>query len=300
MPFTMYVDESNTQLNLASINFSSENSSLMYPQKFITVSGIVIDDNNEQVINDEMNKYKKSTFRNSDIVLHSTDIGAFKDLTDTSKIDAILKKYPEYSVFRDENTHKSYNREIKRIFNTLGPENLKIISSTTNYYKFKKIYNAKGTNSSNLVYKKCFEDIVSNFAWFLKKNNDTGKIIFENSSQKSMYIRSLAAMMICGKNFCESEDFSKIENLLFLEKNKNNSCLQLVDFVPNVIGNRNSIQYKRILSERIKNKKDAEQIQKNADQENKKFSEYNYIKSFYYDGGVKKSNIFGNLLWTGF
>jgi len=79
--------------------------------------------------------------------------------------------------------------------------------------------------------------IIENFTHFLHSKNAKGKIIYESrdAMDKHMLMRHYQIASI-GTIYTKAEAVQRlIEPIRFISKQKNNSCLQLADFIPSVI-----------------------------------------------------------------
>lgn len=193
------------------------------------IAGIAIKNSDIVTMNAMLNKLKADLWpelspKNSEsIILHVADI---------AKSNVGFNK--EYKIFRaKENKVLLYNR-LNEIFEK---NDMTVFGSMINLQSLSQKYKKKFDNY--LADEMCMEDILNNYACFLKHHNATGKIVFESrSSGKSdksdrVFRKQFYKIVTHGTKMYKAIELQEvIDGIEFIKKRENNAGLQLADFVP--------------------------------------------------------------------
>lgn len=289
--YVLYIDESYTSLIKDPVDG--------FPLKFLTMSGIILNDNSYDFIDQELNSYKLSVFGQTDVILHTAEVNAFSPASVSNSgnqffRDDIMLARPQYYAYTNPKKFFEYHEKFKDI---LSKDILKgsLLSSTINIKKYKNVYLVDDNKVHNVV----FSNIVQMFAQFLyfkyKETGSpvTGKIIYEDCSHISNFYETYTKLLAVGNITLEPSTFQQIKGLSFVDKENNSNGLQLIDYVPSHIGNKHMLDY------RMKN--DSNFSQKQYDREIKSLYIMKSIKSLYYSGDMvnrdPRPDIFGSKFW---
>lgn len=257
--------------------------------KFLTMSGLVLDPEQQSFIDNEICNYKQSIFGRTDVILHSTEINAYRKgaKLNLSAINDIEKIRPEYSAFSDTKTFIGFHTKMEEILSssTLSEQ---LLVSTVNIKKIKDIYYV----DDNVVHNICFSHLVEMFAYFIKTYNKrnhscaTGKIVFEDNSHSEDYYKTFINLLAVGNILLPAETYGKIKSIDFIDKENNNNCLQLVDYIPHFIVRKNMLDYR------------LQRDHNFSDEDYKKEIKTLYLlktfKRLYFSGLSRRPDIFGN------
>ena len=289
--YVLYVDESYTRLPKDPIGG--------FPLKFLTMSGIILNNAANSFVEQELNSYKLSLFGRTDVILHTAEVNAFSPASlskpgNQSFRDQIILARPQYYEYNDPKNFLGYHEKIQDIFlNDILKGTL--LSSTININKYKDVYIVDDNRVHNVV----FSNIIQMFAQFLyfkgKEHSSpvTGKIIYEDCSHISNFYETYTKLLAVGNITLEPSTFQQIKGLSFVDKEDNSNSLQLIDYVPSHIGNKHMLDY------RLKNDSNFSQAQ--YDKEYKSLYIMKAIKSVYYSGAMTnrdlRPDIFGSNFW---
>ena len=149
--YRMYIDESGSA---ELCNFKDMN-------KYLTLTGIIISENNKIELHNRLNILKKEIF-NYDI-----DV----DKWSLHKSDAIGKKH-FYRVLQDEKINTKFENMLIEIF---SDTDMKIISVTLDKEAAKRKYKEKTKHPYHYV----FEVLMKRYLFFLEENNANGDVLIE-------------------------------------------------------------------------------------------------------------------------
>lgn len=223
MSYTLYLDESYTHEKKGK-------------NPAFAIGGFIINDKDIDYIEDKINDIKKYVWKDlespCDVILHEMNL---KESID--KRTNINKLKSEYKRFRDN--PKKANEIYKEMSMIVKQSDISTIGCVVIEDTFRVAFPKEIQNEISLV---CMQIIIENYVHFLFNNKSTGKIIYESRDgmDKTMLMRFYQICSI-GTMYVQPQVIQqKINQFTFKSKKENDCCLQLADFIPNLIARKKS------------------------------------------------------------
>ena len=221
--YTLYLDESYTYDN------NGDNPTF-------AVGGFIVKKSNIQRINKEIDALKQDIWNDvpmpTDIILHELDM---KEALNKRVPKEKLKPY--YDRFRtDKHLSSIVYKQISKIIKT---EDIKTVGCVVIKNRYFNNFPKKIGNEISLV---CMQIIIENYVHFLFKNDSVGNIIYESrDAMDTTMLRRYYQIASIGTMYIKPDAIQqKISQFCFVHKNENCQCLQLADFIPNIIARKMS------------------------------------------------------------
>lgn len=200
------------------------------------VGGFIIKNCDIPKINERIDSLKREIWNDlpipSDVILHELDLKeALNKRTSQKKLKA------EYVRFRDNmNISKTVYRRISQI---IKAENVYTVGCVVIKNRYFENFPEKIGNEISLV---CMQIIIENYVHFLYKNDAVGSIVYESRDAMDMtMLRRHYQVASIGTMYIKPDAIQqRILQFRFIHKNENCQCLQLADFIPNLIARKMS------------------------------------------------------------
>lgn len=221
--YTLYLDESYTYVDNGK-------------DPAFAVGGFIIKNTDIQNINVKIDALKKEIWSDlpspTDIVLHELDL---KEALNKRK--KLPKEKSEYHRFR--NNRKNVNLLYKRISTIIKSEDIHTVGCVVIKDRYFNNFPKKIANEISLV---CMQIIIENYVHFLLKNNAVGSIVYESRDAMDMtMLRRYYQIASIGTMYVNPDAIQqRILQFRFINKKENCQCLQLADFIPNIIARKMS------------------------------------------------------------
>lgn len=204
MEYTLFLDECDYNINWGFTCFC--------------LCGCIIENNVYPGIESDFNKIKDEIFEGSlTKALHEYEVKQ-------------KKKFP-YTLLKDDEKEKQF---WERLSNLLKDSDLKIIGAVIDVKEYNNMYPDHGKVKN--VYYIVMQMVMECFAYFLDKNNATGKIIAENRNDSPKLLSHYYSIMANGTLYLDKRLMQdKIKGIEFKDKADNICGLQLSDFIANPI-----------------------------------------------------------------
>ena len=221
--YTLYLDESYTYRNKGQ-------------QPAFAVGGFIVKNSDITNINKKIDDLKKEIWSDlstpTDVVLHELDL---KDALNARIPKHDLK--PEYVRFR--NNPKKSDNIYKGISKIVKSENIHTVGCVVIKNRYNNNFPDVIGNEISLV---CMQIIIENYVHFLYKHNAIGTMVYESRDamdytmlNRYYQIASIGIMYVK-----PSAIQQRITQFQFIHKKDNCQCLQLADFMPNLIARKMS------------------------------------------------------------
>ena len=224
--YILYLDESYTHSNRGQSSAFAIGGVILKNTEINNVA-IQIDNVKAQIWNDLPN-YKS-------IILHELDLKRAVERHDS--INTLKKEYERFR--RNSDSAKLIYKEFAKIIRHFNIVTLGCVLKQDDFYTnfFKDI-----RNDISLV---CMQIIIENYTHFLCQKKATGKIIYESRDEadKTMLMRFHQVCAIGTMYVKPLAIQQRITQFQFKGKQINDPCLQLADFIPNLIA-RNALDKK--------------------------------------------------------
>jgi hypothetical protein len=199
-------------------NLYLDESQPMHILPFFCLAGCIIEEGEEyKNLSAKLNELKLNVFGDSSKSLHEQDV------RNAVKGFEILKQREKREVFWSG---------FRKIF---SDTQFWIISSAINSIEYGKLYTSCMANDT---YHVTLQIVMENFVYFLVKNNATGMIYLEKTTDaESDRLRNhYHNILSTGTLYLSPTELQKrLSNINFLTKNDNNAGLQMADFIPNAL-----------------------------------------------------------------
>ncbi|EGO2704763.1 DUF3800 domain-containing protein [Enterococcus faecalis] len=200
----------------------------------LCLAGVIFSrDDYEKNIIPAVDSLKQDIFGTSSIILHEVEIR--RAINNFRCLNNLQKK-------------QEFWEKMTGIF---SGENITTIGASVNYPILESYYNKDSLKNKYFM---VLQIVLENFVHFLEHNNGIGQIYIESTDLKSdTELRNVYHDVIAnGTLFYNKNVFqSKLLNINFLNKNDNNTGLQLADFVPGTLNRKANNLRKRELSDII-------------------------------------------------
>lgn len=221
--YTLFLDESYTYQN------NGKNPAF-------AVGGFIVKNSDIPSINLKIDALKKEIWHDlsdpTNVILHELDLK-----------DALTKRMPKKKIksnyIRFRNNSKLSNIVYKRISKIIKSENINTVGCVVIKNRYFDNFPPKIGNEISLV---CMQIIIENYVHFLYKNDATGSIVYESRDamdttmlQRYYQIASIGTMYVKPNAIQQ-----RISQFRFIHKTENCQCLQLADFIPNMIARKMS------------------------------------------------------------
>lgn len=233
--YTLYLDESSDK-----------------SQKLFSISGLIVNNSNIDILNTgilDMKKYiwDESYIEKNNPILHCVELTRIKDHRgNQQKLPSLLKQYPIYSILSSMEKD-----DIKKLYDSIYARCCKIIKETQcvtigcliDIEKLSYLYGETVTHNTNLLFDIAIQEIISNYAHFLLHNNGVGNIIYESrndsaaltekSSDYKMF-DNFCKIKSCNKGilFADEKMIAKTIRYFYMHnKQENIAGLQFADFI---------------------------------------------------------------------
>lgn len=239
-----------------------------YKNRVFTIAGIIVEESYAEtnLVND-LNEVKKIIWESDypdvykDLVLHEKEIKEVHN-----KRVRLSKAKEHFHMFKSkENMRKLYG-ELAKIIRC---GNITTLGAGIKLDEIEAIYKKDILNNEYYI---ALQIIIENFVYFLIQNNATGRVIYEHNGEnevKGLRMKYTTIKMV-GTLFIKPEVIQeRLLEIEFIEKTKNNSGLQIADFIPNIIA-------KKIAGSNLPN-----------------YNIFKSIKRYSYDGGIGNKDKFG-------
>lgn len=193
------------------------------------IAGIAIKNDNIVHMTEMLNELKVALWPNltqqdaENIILHVADIARSN-----------IKYNKEYKIFRAKSNRDQLYTGLSEI---LERNDMTVFGSMINLQSLGQKFNKKFDNY--VADEMCMEEILNNYACFLKHRNATGKIVFESryngDDDKSdrIFRKQFYKIITHGTKMYKAIELQEvIDGIEFIKKRDNNAGLQLADFVP--------------------------------------------------------------------
>lgn len=221
--YTLYLDESYTYKNNGK-------------KPAFAVGGFIVKNSNISKTNEGIDSLKQEIWNDipkpTDIILHELDLK-----------DALNKRVPRkkikahYDRFRiNKNLSNIVYRRISKIIKT---EDIKTVGCVVIKNRYFDNFPIKIGNEISLV---CMQIIIENYVHFLFKNDAIGSIVYESrDAMDTTMLRRYYQIASIGTMYIKPDAIQqRISQFRFIHKNENCQCLQLADFIPNIIARKMS------------------------------------------------------------
>ena len=221
--YTLYLDESYTYRNNGK-------------KPAFAVGGFIVKNSDIPNVNFRIDELKKEIWKDlnvpTDVILHELDL---KDALNKRIKKKDLKS--EYVRFRDDNRKaNTLYRRISKIIKTQNIHTVGCVVIKNRYFSnFPKVI----ANEISLV---CMQIIIENYVHFLMKNDATGSIVYESrDAMDNTMLRRYYQIASIGTMYIKPDAIQqRILQFRFIHKKENCQCLQLADFIPNIIARKMS------------------------------------------------------------
>ncbi|MBK5077101.1 DUF3800 domain-containing protein [Lactococcus lactis] len=193
------------------------------------IAGIAIKNDNISFMNGMLNELKVALWPDlaqedaENIILHVTDI-----------VRSNIRFNKEYRIFRAKSNKEQLYDGLSEI---LDKNDMTVFGSMINLQSLGHKY--KKTFDNYIADEMCMEEILNNYACFLKYHSATGKIIFEsrsngdNDKSDRIFRKQFYKIITHGTKMYKAIELQEvIDGIEFIKKRDNNAGLQLADFVP--------------------------------------------------------------------
>lgn len=221
--YVLYLDESYTYKNNGK-------------KPAFAVGGFIVRKSDISKINEKIDELKREVWGDltnpTDVILHELDL---KNALNPRKKREKLKS--EYVRFK--NNHKKATviyRRLSQIIKTQDIHTLGCVVIKNRYFdNFPKVIG----NEISLV---CMQIIIENYVHFLFRHDAKGSIVYESrdAMDNTMLTRYYQIASIGTMYVNPSAIQQRISCFEFIHKKDNNQCLQLADFIPNMIARKMS------------------------------------------------------------
>lgn len=221
--YTLYLDESYTYKNNGK-------------KPAFAVGGFIVKNSNVSRINEGIDSLKREIWNDiptpTNIILHELDL---KDALNKRVPRKKIKTY--YDRFRDnKNLSNIVYRRVSKIIKT---EDIKTVGCVVIKNRYFNNFPKKIGNEISLV---CMQIIIENYVHFLFKNDAIGSIVYESrDAMDTTMLRRYYQIASIGTMYIKPDAIQqRISQFRFIHKNENCQCLQLADFIPNIIARKMS------------------------------------------------------------
>lgn len=193
------------------------------------IAGIAIKNDNISTMNEMLNDLKVALWPDlkqedaKSIIFHVTDI-----------VRSNIKFNKEYIIFRAKSNKDQLYAGLSEI---LEKNDMTVFGSMINLQSLGEKY--KKAFDNYIADEMCMEEILNNYACFLKCHNATGKIVFEsrstdeNDKSDRIFRKQFYKIITHGTKMYKAIELQEvIDGIEFIKKRDNNAGLQLADFVP--------------------------------------------------------------------
>lgn len=223
--YTLYLDESKTHNGKSNPHFC--------------MAGAIINDKEYAVVESAVKNLKKFIWDDlpnpESIILHQ------KNIINASKGNLDVIKFPEYERFRSKGFRKKFYKQFAQIFDC---GKIQIVGGSVDMDYMQKKYDVRKPTPSGapVAYRNQTNEylitlqlLIENYCHFLVVNNAKGRIVYEAISEienerlsSKFYQIKLMGSMYMTKSAMEEH----LLGIQFIRKQKNNSGLQVADFIP--------------------------------------------------------------------
>lgn len=221
--YTLFLDESYTYSN------NGKNPAF-------AVGGFIVKNSDILSVNTKIDALKKEIWKDlptpTDAILHELDLkDALNRNVKRKNLDA------NYVRFRDDK--KLANLLYKRISKIVKSENIYTVGCVVIKDRYFDNFPRIIGNEISLV---CMQIIIENYVHFLFKNDATGVIVYESrDSMDTTMLRRFYQIASIGTMYVKPDAIQqRISQFAFVHKKANCQCLQLADFIPNIIARKMS------------------------------------------------------------
>lgn len=200
------------------------------------VGGFIIKNSDIQQINMKIDALKCEIWKDmptpTNVILHELDLK-----------DALNKRIPKKKLKADyvrfRNNMKTSNTVYRRISQIIKTENINTVGCVVIKDRYFNNFPKKIGNEISLV---CMQIIIENYVHFLFKNDATGSIVYESrDAMDTTMLRRYYQIASIGTMYIKPDAIQqRISQFRFIHKNENCQCLQLADFIPNMIARKMS------------------------------------------------------------
>lgn len=225
--YTLYIDESETS--------NSHNG-----QPHFCMAGVIINDKEYGIVENEVNKLKRRIWNDYDnpemIILHQ------KNIIDASKGKLNISKFPEYERFRSNSFRRRFYSEFANIFDC---GKIRIVGGSIDVNYMEKYYNVQKQyivgqpiqyrNQTN-KYLITLQLLLENYCHFLAVHNAKGRIVYEHIGEidNERICSKFYQIKLMGSMYMTKEAmYNHLLGINFIKKDENNAGLQIADFIPN-------------------------------------------------------------------
>ena len=200
------------------------------------VGGFIVKNTDIPSINTEIDNLKNEVWKDlcnpSDIILHELDL---KDALNPRIKKKKLK--PEYVRFR--NDHKKANIVYQRLSKIIKTKDIHTVGCVVIENRYFNNFPKAIGNEISLV---CMQIIIENYVHFLFQHDAIGSIVYESrdAMDNTMLTRFYQIASIGTMYVCPNAIQQRITQFKFIHKKENCQCLQLADFIPNIIARKMS------------------------------------------------------------
>lgn len=221
--YTLYLDESYTYKNNGK-------------KPAFAVGGFIVKNSDVPSIDRKIDRLKKEIWHDlsepTSVILHELDLkNAVNKRTPIEKINE------NYVKFRNNKSlsNKVY-RCISKIVKTVDIHTVGCVVLKNRYFDN---FPQKIGNEISLV---CMQIIIENYVHFLFKNDAIGSIVYESRDAMDLtMLRRYYQIASIGTMYIKPDAIQqRISQFRFIHKNENCQCLQLADFIPNIIARKMS------------------------------------------------------------